>query len=135
MSDKQMSVIEHIQELRRRLFIVAFGFVVTFIIGFVMAKPVILYLQSSKVAKGLEMNAFRVTDPFNVYLQMAFVIGIILLAPLILYQIWGFISPGLYKHERKVTLSYIPLTVILSLQVLLSLILSLFLMYYILWQV
>jgi sec-independent protein translocase protein TatC len=115
MSDNQMSVTEHLQELRRRLFIIAIGFVITFIIGFILSKPVILYLQRAEVAKGIEMNAFRVTDPFNVYMQMAFVIGLVLVAPLILYQIWGFVSPGLYKHERKVTLSYIPLTVVLFL--------------------
>src|SRR5690348_4596946 len=115
MSDNQMSVTEHLQELRRRLFIIAIGFVVTFIIGFILSKPVILYLQRAEVSKGIEMNAFRVTDPFNVYMQMAFVIGLVLIAPLILYQIWGFVSPGLYKNERKVTLSYIPLTVVLFL--------------------
>ncbi|MGV3488239.1 MAG: twin-arginine translocase subunit TatC [Tuberibacillus sp.] len=115
MSEKQMSVSEHLQELRKRLFKILFGFVITFIVGFFLSRPVILYLQRAEVSKGIEMNAFRVTDPFNVYLQVAFVIGIVLVAPLILYQLWAFISPGLYKNERKVTLSYIPLTVILFL--------------------
>jgi len=115
MSDKKMSVTEHLQELRRRLFIVFIGFIVTFIIGFLLSKPIILYLQKAEVSNGVELNAFRVTDLFSVYMQMAFVVGIVLLAPLILYQLWAFISPGLYKNERKVTLSFIPLTVVLFL--------------------
>lgn len=115
MTDKQMSLAEHLQELRRRLVIVLIGFVITFILGLVLSKPVIRFLQNVEIAKGIEMNAFRVTDPFNVYLQVAFVIGLVLVVPLILYELWAFISPGLYENERKVTLSYIPLMIILFL--------------------
>ncbi|WP_077614254.1 twin-arginine translocase subunit TatC [Caenibacillus caldisaponilyticus] len=115
MSEKKMSVSEHLEELRRRLLIIVVGFVATFIIGFFLSKPVILFLQRSETARGIHMNAFRITDPFQVYLQTAFVIGLVLLAPLILYQIWAFISPGLYEHERRVTLAYIPLIIALFL--------------------
>lgn len=115
MSDQKMSMRQHLEELRRRILIVAVGFVATFIVGFFLSKPVIIYLQRAEVAKGIEMNAFRVTDPFNIFMQMAFVIGIILVSPLILYQLWAFVSPGLRDNERKVTLTYIPLTVILFL--------------------
>jgi sec-independent protein translocase protein TatC len=48
-------------------------------------------------------------------MQMAFVIGIILVSPLLLYQLWAFVSPGLYKHERRITLFYIPVMIILFL--------------------
>ncbi|MFC7393523.1 twin-arginine translocase subunit TatC [Scopulibacillus cellulosilyticus] len=115
MSNKRMSVVDHLNELRKRLMIVVFGFFVTFIIGMLVAKPVIIYLQHSEQAQDIAMNAFRVTDPLNVYMEFAFIIGIVLVSPLIMYQLWAFVSPGLYEHERKVTLSYIPVTLILFL--------------------
>ncbi|MBM7646591.1 sec-independent protein translocase protein TatC [Scopulibacillus daqui] len=115
MSNKRMSVIEHLNELRRRLMIVVFGFIVTFIIGLLAAKPVIIYLQHSEQAQDITMNAFRVTDPLNVYMEFAFIIGAVLVSPLVMYQLWAFVSPGLYEHERKVTLSYIPIALILFL--------------------
>ncbi|WP_085520878.1 twin-arginine translocase subunit TatC [Tuberibacillus sp. Marseille-P3662] len=115
MADKYMSMTEHIHELRRRLMIVAIGFVIAFVVGFFLSKPLILYLQKAEEAKGVAMNAFRVTDPLNIFIQMAFVIGIIIALPLILYQIWAFIAPGLYKKEQKVTLAFIPLAVLLFL--------------------
>ncbi len=61
------------------------------------------------------MNAFRLTDPIKVYFQFAFVIAAVLSAPVLLYQIWAFVSPGLYEKERKVTLSYIPASIVLFL--------------------
>ncbi|GGH83365.1 sec-independent protein translocase protein TatC [Pullulanibacillus pueri] len=110
MSDKSMSFSKHFQELRKRFVIIIIGFIVTFIIGFIVAKPVIIYLQHSDTANGIALNGFRITDPINIFMQMAFIIGIVLVSPLIMYQIWAFVSPGLYEHERKVTLSYIPLS-------------------------
>lgn len=83
--------------------------------GFFLAKPIIIYLQQTEEAKLLTLNAFKLTDPLLVYMQFAFIIGAVMTSPLILYQLWAFISPGLYEKERKVTLSYIPVSIILFL--------------------
>ncbi|TCP19727.1 sec-independent protein translocase protein TatC [Scopulibacillus darangshiensis] len=115
MSDKRMSVVDHLNELRRRIVTVLIGFIVTFIIGFFLAKPVIVFLQHADQAKDINMNAFRLTDPLDVYMKFAFIIGIVLISPLIMYQLWAFVRPGLYENEQKVTLAYIPLTLILFL--------------------
>jgi sec-independent protein translocase protein TatC len=108
-----MSVYEHLGELRKRLIIVLVFFGVAMIASFFFVEPVILYLQKADEAKELTMNAFRLTDPIKIYMQFAFVIALILTAPVLLYQIWAFVSPGLYERERKVTLSYIPLSLFL----------------------
>lgn len=109
----QMTLVEHIAELRKRLLIVALSFTVFFIAGFFLAKPIIVYLQKADEVKELTLNAFNLTDPLFIFLQFAFIIGIILTSPIILYQIWAFVSPGLYEKERKVTLSYIPISIVL----------------------
>jgi sec-independent protein translocase protein TatC len=111
MNDKEMSVYEHLGELRKRLIIVAVFFVVALVASFFLVEPIILYLQRADEAKELTMNAFRLTDPIKIYMQFAFIIAVILTAPMFLYQLWAFVSPGLYEKERKVTLSYIPLSV------------------------
>jgi sec-independent protein translocase protein TatC len=111
MNDKEMSVYEHLGELRKRLIIVAIFFVIALVSSFFLVEPIILYLQRADEAKELTMNAFRLTDPIKIYMQFAFIIAVILTAPMFLYQLWAFVSPGLYEKERKVTLSYIPLSV------------------------
>ncbi|MFK2827192.1 twin-arginine translocase subunit TatC [Bacillus sp. B190/17] len=115
MSRQDMTIYEHIGELRKRLIIVVVFLFLAMIAGLFMAEPVIHYLQHADEAKALTLNAFRVTDPLKIYFQTAFVIAFILTSPMILYQLWAFVSPGLYEKERKVTLSYIPLSVVLFL--------------------
>ena len=115
MKGKEMSLLEHITELRRRLVITFFFFVLFVAAGFFLAKPLIIYLQQTDETKLLTLNAFKLTHPLFVYGQLAFIIGAVLTSPLVLYQLWAFISPGLYEKERKVTLSYIPISIILFL--------------------
>ena len=113
MSQKDMTVYEHIAELRKRLIYVVVFFFIAVIGGFFMAEPIIVYLQHTDEAKELTMNAFRITDPIKIYMQMAFVISFVLTTPVLFYHLWAFISPGLYHKERKVTLSYIPISLLL----------------------
>ncbi|MBS2967480.1 twin-arginine translocase subunit TatC [Metabacillus sp. KIGAM252] len=115
MNEREMSVYEHIEELRKRILVVAIFFILALIAGFFLAKPIILFLQQTEEAKNLTLNAFRMSDPLFLYMKFAVIIALILISPLILFQLWSFISPGLYEKERIATLSYIPLSVLLFL--------------------
>ncbi|MGD6834635.1 twin-arginine translocase subunit TatC [Bacillus haimaensis] len=115
MLDREMSVYDHIGELRKRVIIIASFFFVSAIGGFFLAEPIIVYLQHTNEAEALTMNAFRITDPIKIFMQFSFLIAFIITFPVTLYQIWAFISPGLYERERKVTLSYIPISLFLFL--------------------
>ncbi|MDF0728717.1 twin-arginine translocase subunit TatC [Cytobacillus sp. S13-E01] len=115
MTEKEMSVYEHIGELRKRLIYVVVFFFLAMVGGFFLAEPIIVYLQNADEAKELTMNAFRLTDPIKIYMQFAFIVAFVITSPIILFQFWSFISPGLYEKERKVTLSYIPISVLLFL--------------------
>ncbi|MBO1914814.1 twin-arginine translocase subunit TatC, partial [Microvirga sp. 3-52] len=101
--------------LRKRLMVVVVFFIVGTAGGFLLAKPLINYLQYSEEAKSISLNAFNVTDPFIIYLKMIVLIAVIIISPVLLYQLWSFVSPGLHETERKVTLSYIPFGFILFL--------------------
>lgn len=115
MSQKDMTIFEHISELRKRLMIIVVFFILAVIVSFFLSQPLIRYLQASDFAQEMTMNAFRLTDPFKVFMEMTLYLAVVIILPVILYQLWAFISPGLYEKERKVTLSYIPVAVILFL--------------------
>ncbi|WAA12575.1 twin-arginine translocase subunit TatC [Fervidibacillus halotolerans] len=113
MNEKPMSIFEHVAELRKRLIFIVVFFFLSMVGSFFIAEPVIVYLQHTEEAAQLQLNFFRLTDPLKIYMQMAFVLSVIITAPVILYQIWAFVAPGLYDRERKVTLTYIPISVLL----------------------
>lgn len=113
MNANNQTVIEHIEELRKRLYFAVVFFVIAVVGAFFLAEPLIHFLQSSETAQSFSLNAFRITDSIKIYFQMIFYIALLLTSPIILYQLWAFISPGLYEKERTVTLSYIPFTFIL----------------------
>lgn len=115
MEQKEMTVMDHIGELRKRIIIVLVFFLIALIGGFFLARPLVLFLQSAPEAQNIPMNAFKLTDPFKVYFQFASLTAIILTSPVALYQLWAFVSPGLYENERKITLAYIPVSVVLFL--------------------
>ncbi|KQL51028.1 preprotein translocase subunit TatC [Heyndrickxia shackletonii] len=113
MSQKDMTIFEHLSELRKRLFVIVVFFILACIVSMFISQPIIRYLQNAEIAKDLTMNAFRLTDPFKVYWEVTVYLALIMILPVILYQLWAFISPGLYEKERRVTLSYIPVTLLL----------------------
>ena len=115
MGKNKMTFYEHIGELRKRLIFVIIFFILTMIGSFFLAEPIILYLQQTDEAASLDLNAFRLTDQLKIYLEMAFIIACVITSPVILYQLWAFVSPGLYEKERRITLSYIPASVLLFL--------------------
>ncbi|KIH70748.1 twin-arginine translocase subunit TatC [Salinicoccus roseus] len=104
---------EHLEELRKRLLIVMYFFVGALIIGFFLSKPLIYQMQNAPWAESIQMHAFQVTDPLKIYLLVIVIIGLVVVLPVIMYQLWAFVAPGLYGNERKLTLSYIPIVMIL----------------------
>jgi sec-independent protein translocase protein TatC len=116
-----MNFLGHLEELRRRivysvLFIFA-GFGACWhwsgqIFAY-MQRPIMDALQRH----GLEQKLVYLnpTDPFNIYLKIGLMAGIFVSSPFILYQVWLFISPGLYRRERRYALPFMFSTVLLFL--------------------
>ncbi len=114
---KGMSFLEHLEELRRRIIwsivYMAAGFGVCWnwheeIYG-AMQRPIMFALKNH----GLDQKLVYLnpTEPFNMYLKVAFIAGLFLASPFVLYQVWLFISPGLYKRERRYVLPFMFSTV------------------------
>ncbi|MGH9668996.1 MAG: twin-arginine translocase subunit TatC [Terriglobales bacterium] len=112
-----MSFLEHLEELRRRLIYsllsVAVGFGVAWSfadrIFNVMQRPLLEALRNHKLDEKLVY--LNPTEPFNLYLKVGMVAGLFLASPLVLYQVWLFISPGLYRREKRYILPFLVSTV------------------------
>lgn len=108
-SDGSMTLIEHIRELRTRLFRAAVAILIGFGVGYALSQPVFDLLQAPycelpgiKDADGsCPMTQLGPADGFLVRLKIALWVGLIVASPVWLYQLWAFIAPGLHKHERR----------------------------------
>jgi sec-independent protein translocase protein TatC len=102
-----MSFLDHLEELRRRiiysLLAVGVGFLACW--GYaerifaIMQKPIMEALQRNGLSEKLVY--LNPTEPFNLYLKVGFLGGLFVASPFVLYQVWLFISPGLYRHEKR----------------------------------
>lgn len=104
--EKEMSFVDHLEELRWRLLRSIIAIVVGMIICFFFARPLlnILTYPASTLDPPLTFQFLKVQGMFIVFLEIGIFGGIILALPYILYQIWGFIAPGLLSQERKYVL-------------------------------
>jgi sec-independent protein translocase protein TatC len=112
-ADGSMTLIEHVRELRNRLFWASLGIIVGLIVGFIVSKPVFDLLSvpycdlpSSWITNGAGVRecsflTLGATDQLVLRLKIALWVGLIVGAPVWLYQLWAFIAPGLHRHERK----------------------------------
>jgi sec-independent protein translocase protein TatC len=114
--EKTMTVMEHLQELRYRLAVSAGSIIVGMIPGwFLYHWPdggVFEFLYEPLKAFG-KLNYFGPLDGFTLQLKIAAVTGTVIALPVLLYQMWAFISPGLTKRERKHSLPFVLLGLIL----------------------
>lgn len=96
--------ISHLIELRDRLLRIVIGFIVVFIAFFPFANDIYALLAApllSKLPAGGQMIATAVTTPFFVPMKVAMMAAFIVSLPYTLYQVWAFVAPGLYAHEKK----------------------------------
>lgn len=112
---EEMSLVDHLTELRRRLIYVLIVFVAGLIAGLFVAKPIYLYLISAEPAQGFVLHAFSFWDGIGMYVKIAMAVSLVFSVPYIVYQLWAFISPGLRPAERSAALRYVPYVFILFL--------------------
>lgn len=109
----KMSFFEHLVELRKRLISSALAIGVGALIGVTVAEKVIGFIarpmQEALRRQHLD-DKLIYTSPagmINIIITFGIYLGIVLAAPYVLYQVWLFIAPGLYKHERKAVTTFI----------------------------
>lgn len=115
---ERMSVLDHLDELRRRIIIalvaLAIGVVAAFVgkdwVFFVIERP----LKAIR-GPGTQLVTFSPTEPFMTILKVSIYAGLIVALPVILYEVWAFIMPALYEREKKSALPYVLFTLLLFL--------------------
>ncbi len=107
MSNNSETLIAHLIELRTRLLHSVVALLLVFLCLFPFASKLYAVLAEpmlAKLPKGGQMIATDVTTPFFVPLKVALMAAFLIALPYILYQIWRFVAPGLYAHEKRMVL-------------------------------
>jgi len=103
-NQKHETLLTHLYELRSRLLWIVGSVMLVFMCLFYFANDLYGYLAGPLMAhmpEGSSMVAIDVASPFLTPFKLVFVLSIVLAIPVILYHAWGFIAPGLYKHEKR----------------------------------
>src|SRR5690242_19115675 len=114
-----MGFLDHLEELRRRIIYSAAAVAVGFFacwwkvekIYDIMQRPIMDALRNNGMAEKLVY--LNPTEPFNLYLKIAALAGLFLTSPFVLYQVWMFISPGLYRKEKRYVVPFMISTIAL----------------------
>jgi sec-independent protein translocase protein TatC len=111
---EEMTLLEHMEELRDRIIksVIAVG--VAFIAGVVLANPLLQRLRIEANATA-GFDVVSPTDPITLYFKVALYIAIAIALPVILWQLIGFLAPGLTKKEKRLLYMSLPFVVILFL--------------------
>jgi sec-independent protein translocase protein TatC len=110
--DSEMPFLDHLEELRHRLFWIVgalgigliLGFVISFnypeVVGF-LTSPITPYLPPGPNGEPGKLVFTTPTGAFKFQMAAALYMGLIVALPVIIYQVWAFLSPGLHRHERR----------------------------------
>lgn len=103
MEDKELQLVDHLEELRKRIIFSALAFIAFFIIGFIYVDEIYRWFVGDT-----KLLVLGPSDIMWIYFMIAGVVAIAGTIPVLALQIWLFVKPALKPFERKITLSYIP---------------------------
>ena len=106
----RMSFLEHLDELRKRLIASLIGIVIGCIAGFASLRWVFYFIMAplqQMLPEGGRMITTAPTEYFMLHIKVGFLLGILFAAPWILYQVWLFVAPGLYSHEKRFAIPFV----------------------------
>jgi len=110
MTDETLPITKHLEELRRRLIIAAVSWLVAFIGCYSVAERLFSYISGpvrQALPEGSSLVFINATEPFFTYLKVAALAGLLIALPVILWQLWAFIAPGLYNHEKRFAFPFV----------------------------
>jgi sec-independent protein translocase protein TatC len=115
----RMTLGDHLEELRARMFLGLAGYVLALIVCFIFGDKVVWYfcrplvwaLEKNKLTPTVYMT--EASESFMVYVKISMITALVLAGPWMLYQLWQFVAAGLYPHERKYVTKYLPFSITL----------------------
>lgn len=114
--EKEQSLMDHLVELRDRLLHMVLAILVVFVCLFAFSEDIFTVAAQpllDLMPEGTSMIATGVTSPFLVPFKLVLLLSVLLTIPYLLHQIWAFIAPGLYLHEKRMATPLLISSVIL----------------------
>ena len=108
-----MGFLDHLDELRKRLIRACIAVGVGMLVAFFFIDRIASFVLAQIVRTLPAGSSLIYTNPsegFSFWFNLAFIAGIVLAAPFVMFQVWGFIAPGLYSHEKKFVVPFLLLT-------------------------
>ena len=108
----KMSFLEHLDELRKRLVISVTALLVGFLICFAVIGPIFDFIMrplQEILPDGGRLVYTEPTEAFFLYIKIAALAGLMLATPIVMSQLWLFVTPGLYSHEKRLAIPFVVL--------------------------
>lgn len=115
-SDEKQPFLSHLEELRNRLMVCAISIGACFVAAYFFSEHLFRYLVmplKEVMPEGERLIFTNLPEMFLTYLKVAFVSGVLASAPVIFYELWKFVAPGLYQHEKKYLIPFVVSSTIL----------------------
>ena len=110
MTDEAVPFTKHLEELRRRLIICAAAWTVCFLACYSFAERLFQFIAGpvrAALPPGSSLVFINVTEPFFTYLKISAIAALMVSLPVILWQLWAFVAPGLYVHEKRFAVPFV----------------------------
>jgi len=109
----RMSFLDHLDELRKRLVLAVSSVFVGFLVAFAFISPIFDFIMvplQEILPEGDKLVYTEPTEAFFLYIKIAALVGLIVAMPMVLLQLWRFVAPGLYGHEKKFAIPFVALS-------------------------
>jgi len=110
MDDDRMPLMQHLEELRRHLVIAGISWLVAFLACYSFAERLFTFIAApvrAALPEGSSLVFLTATEPFFTYLKIGALAGLLVALPVIFWQLWAFVAPGLYNHEKRYVLPFV----------------------------
>ncbi|WP_261559737.1 twin-arginine translocase subunit TatC [Frankia tisae] len=125
--DSRMPLTEHLRELRNRIAIALLGFAIAAVVCFILEPHIFNWLKApycdlpaskrfspdGAASTDCTLYFFGILDAFTIRLKISMIAAAVVSSPVWLYQLWSFITPGLHRHERRWSLTFVGISLIL----------------------
>ena len=109
-ADGKMSLLEHLDELRKRIIRACLGILVGILIGFLFINDIFNFVLQPTIRAmpaGRSLIYTRPGEAFSMYVTVSLIMGAIIASPFIMFQVWKFIAPGLYSNEKRFAVPFV----------------------------
>jgi sec-independent protein translocase protein TatC len=106
---RAMTLFDHLEEFRNRVFIAVAAWVLASGVMFAFRFEILDWLQRP-LPDAMTLTYFTILEPFVASMQIATFFGLVVASPVLVAQVWGFIAPGLYPEERRYAVPFILMT-------------------------